>query len=234
MSDSNERSGRVLSRRAVGQRAVEVGSAVVVAGGVVDVARGDTPSGNVEVEVAATVPAAASADITVFEDTSGDGSADRQQSKSISDGTSTYEYDLLTATVAQGHELWVELSLSTTDDSVTPEIDRVTITLPEADTGTSTPTPTDGGGGQPETNPVGIGGLWRSYEVFVSMVVLAFAVIGMWGRSLSLGAFLAYLAFAYLAVTTGTPLFENILYVTIVLVFIGFAFKLWRLEMGGE
>jgi len=80
----------------------------------------------------------------------------------------------------------------------------------------------------------GIGQLWSSYTVYVAVLVLAFAVIGMWGRSMSLGAFLAYLAFAYIAVTTGTPLFENILYVTIVLVFIGFAFKLWRLEFGGE
>jgi len=79
-----------------------------------------------------------------------------------------------------------------------------------------------------------LGELWGSYEVFVAAIVLGFAAIGMWGRSLSVGAFLGYLVFAYIAVSTGTTLFVNILYVTVVLVFIGFAFKLWRLEFGGE
>lgn len=101
-------------------------------------------------------------------------------------------------------------------------------------TDTATNTTTDSAGEDPPDEPQTAGELWNNYRAFVAAVVLGFAAIGMWGRSLTVGAFVAYLAFAYIAITTETTLLQNILYVTIVLVFLGFAFKLWRLEFGGE
>ena len=82
--------------------------------------------------------------------------------------------------------------------------------------------------------PQSAGEVWDNYYVFVSMVVLLFTVIGLWGKSLAVGSFLGYVAFARIATETQSELLISILYVTLMLVFVGFAFKLWRLEFGGE
>lgn len=84
------------------------------------------------------------------------------------------------------------------------------------------------------SDPQGAFEIWENYEAFVTAVVIAFSAVGLWGRSLSVGAFLSYLAFAHIALETETDLFVSILYVTAVLVFVGMAFKLWRAELGGE
>lgn len=78
----------------------------------------------------------------------------------------------------------------------------------------------------PETIPQ----MWDNYFLFVAAIILLFTAVGMASRSLAIGAVGGYLAFAFIALETGTALFRNILYVTLVLVFIGFAFKFWRLE----
>lgn len=213
------------------RRVVQIGAATVLAPSFVNVAQADTASGNVELAVTATVPADTTVEITIYEDTNSSGSANRQQTQSISDGTNTIEYDLLESTTAQGDVLWMELSLSTADDAVTPSVDSATITLPETVT---TPTATDEPAAEQPTDPQGLDDLWQNYYAFVAFVVLAFASIGLWGRSLALGAFVAYLAFAYIAITTGTALFVQLLYVTAILVFVGVGFKLYRAEFAGE
>lgn len=76
--------------------------------------------------------------------------------------------------------------------------------------------------------------LFENYEAFVAFVVLVFAVIGLWGRSLAVGVYNGYLAFAYIAIETQTPLFLQLLYVTAVLVFVGMGFKIYRAEFAGE
>jgi hypothetical protein len=85
------------------------------------------------------------------------------------------------------------------------------------------------------TDPQSLAALWQNYEAFVALIVIAFAGVGLWSRSLSLAAYAGYVAFIHVAFSTGTDLFVNIAYVTLVLVFLGFAFKIVRLEFeGGE
>lgn len=229
MSQSDTAEKR-MSRRTV----VRTAGVAVTAPAFVNVVTADTDSGQVELETTATVPADTTVEITVFEDTSGDGTADRQQSAEIPDGTTTTEYDLLQSTTAQGDELWLELSLSTNDDEVTPSVDSATLTLPET---SETPTPGDGDDGTPippPDEPQSVWEIWQNYQAFVAFIVLSYTVIGAWSKSLAVGAFSGYMAFLYLALTSGSALFENIAYVTLILVFLGFAFKLIRLEFEGE
>lgn len=222
---TEERTRRDVLRKA--------GTTVVVAGGlssVVDVAAADTASGYVELTTTATVPTNTTLDITIYESTDGDSTADRQQTKSIPDGTTTTQYDLLESSTAQGDILWLELSLSTSDDTTTPELDSAKIALPE------TTNSSDGGGtSEPvEKDPQTIGQLWNNYRAWVAATVIFFSGVGLWSRSLTLAAWAGYVAFLHIAFTTGTTLFQNIAYATLVLVFLGFAFKLTRLEFEGE
>lgn len=87
---------------------------------------------------------------------------------------------------------------------------------------------------QPEPGPDGLFDLWNNYKAIVAAIVGAFALIGAWSKSLSIAAWAGYVAFTYIAFETGTEMFVNIAIVTLVMVFIGFAFKFNRLEMQGE
>lgn len=77
--------------------------------------------------------------------------------------------------------------------------------------------------------------MFESFHVFTAANVMLFLGVGaMWGRSMALGAFGGYLAFAWIAISVDVQLYTNILYVTLTLVFVGYAFKLVRLEgLGG-
>lgn len=70
--------------------------------------------------------------------------------------------------------------------------------------------------------------------VFVSLAVLSITILGMASKSLAVAAWGGYMTFTVFAITSGIEILENILYVTLVLIFIGFAFKFWRLEGMGE
>lgn len=72
--------------------------------------------------------------------------------------------------------------------------------------------------------------VWGSAIGFITLFVMAVGAIGLGSRSLSVGAMGAYLTFAYYASTSDIVLLENILYVTLALVAIGSAMKMWRLE----
>lgn len=216
------------------RNAVKVGVTTVFSSSLVGVASGDTPSGEIELETTAIIPTDTSIDVTVFEDTNGSGSANRQENIAIDDGTNTYQLSLLESSVAQGDTLWIEANLSTSDDTVTPELDSVTLTLPETGGGSGGGTQPANDGPDTPNDPNTFSEILNNYLVFITAVVLSFVSLGLWGKSLAVGAYLGYIAFAYLAITTQTPLLVNILYVTVVLVFIGMAFKLFRAEFGGE
>lgn len=223
---------RPITRRSLGRRAVQVGAATVVAPSFMNVVSGDTASGNVELETTATVPTNTTLEITVYEDTDGDGTANTQETRTISDGTTTNEYGTLTSTTSESNTLWLQLSLSTTDNTVTPELDSATIKLPASssvETQTATP-----GGGVGDTNPLGITELWNDPKVMGAFTVLSYAAIGLWSRSLTLAAWAGYIAFIALAFKTGIELFVNIALLTLVIVFLLGMFKLVNIEFESD
>jgi len=75
----------------------------------------------------------------------------------------------------------------------------------------------------------------NNFYAFIGLVVATFGIIGaLAGRSMALGSYGAYLIFVQYAVTVDDELLTQILYVTLVLVFVGMAFKLWRHELAGD
>lgn len=212
------------------------GGAAVLAPSYVDVVSGQTDSGEVELSTTATVPSSTSIDATVYEDTSGSGVADSSETNTISDGSDTIAYSTLSGNTTDGATYWIQFDLETTDDTVTPELDNATITLPEGGTdGDGTGGDGTGGTGDTPGSPEGIFDLWDNFLVFVALAVTGISALGaIASRSMAIGAFSGYLLFVYIGVTTGDTLLTNITYVTLVLVMIGMAFKLWRLEFGGS
>lgn len=76
--------------------------------------------------------------------------------------------------------------------------------------------------------------VFNDFHAFVTAWVLIAGGIGMASKSMAIGALGAFMMFAHFAIETGDSLLQNILMVTLVLVFVGFAFKLVRAEfMGG-
>lgn len=73
-------------------------------------------------------------------------------------------------------------------------------------------------------------GLWASTVGFIVLAVAGVGAIGLAGRNLAVASMGAYLTFAFYASTVDVAFLEEILYVTLALVIIGSAFKLWRLE----
>lgn len=72
--------------------------------------------------------------------------------------------------------------------------------------------------------------LWGSAIGFVILFVATVGAIGLGSRSLAVGAMGAYIAFTFFAVESGIVFLETLLYVTLTLVIIGTAFKIWKLE----
>lgn len=218
-----------VSRRSVTRHALASG-AVVFAPSFVSVAQGATDSGEVELSTSSTLPTDTGIEVRVYEDTSGDGTANNQQAVDLSGGSETFELAALGGAEGQGITYWLEITLTTSDDTVTPSIDSATVTLPEeATTPEETDTPME------EREPQSITELWENFLIFVALAVGGMgALAGLGSKSMALGGFAAYMVFAYIAIETGHQLLTNILYVTLVLIIIGMAFKLWRLEFGGN
>lgn len=207
-------------------RAVSVGAATVVAPSFAEVVRGETDSGHVEIETTATIPTDTNINIRVFEDADGDGTADLEQAEDIPNGSDTTAYDALEGTTGQGYRYWMEITLSqSTGGSSTPELDTMTITLPDEQSDPDE---------EAAEEPQGIFELWDNFLAFVAVLTLGIGGLALTSKSMALASFSAYLVFAYVALETGHSLLMNILYVTAVLIFVGMAFKLWRLEGGGE
>ena len=97
-----------------------------------------------------------------------------------------------------------------------------------------TPTPTEESAGAEEPEGFFNFEILDNPYVFITMMVGAVGMIGLASKSLAVGAWGAYLTFAYYAVEADMALLTNILYVTLVLVFVGFGFKIWKLEGGSE
>jgi hypothetical protein len=74
------------------------------------------------------------------------------------------------------------------------------------------------------------------FYVFVTLMIGVAGGIGLMSGSMAVGSFSAYVMFSYYAITVDDTLLLNIFYVTLTMIFIGFAFKFWRLEGfgGGE
>lgn len=85
--------------------------------------------------VAATIDAtlnSQSATVTAYEDTTGDGNADNQQSIPLRDGQGAYQFPALSGTASNDH--WLRFDLSTTDDSTTPQVNSATVEPEESTT----------------------------------------------------------------------------------------------------
>lgn len=217
-----------ITRRTLGRRAVQAGSATVMAQPFLNAAAADTASGNVELQTTATVPTNTTLEITVYEDTDGSGSANNQSTVTVGDGTNTYELSTLQSTTNQSDVLWIELSLSTSDSAVTPSLDSATLTLP-AESSTATGTDTSGTPIEPD-EPQGLFELLDNTSVFVALTVGVYAIIGMWSRSLTFGAWAGAVAFYAIAFRVGIQIYQQIALLTLVLVFLGMAFKLVAFE----
>lgn len=217
-----------MNQKTTRRKAVTVGGSVVIAPALVGVVSGSTDSGEIELTTTSTIPTDTGIDIRINEDTNGNGTANNTQSETLSGGTDEItEYAALSGSEGDGNTYWLEISLSTQDDTVTPELDSATITLPEEQEQPEEPTET-------EEDQQGLSGIIDNYLFFVAAAITAVAGIGITSGSLAIGALAAYTTFALIAIQTGTQLLQNILVVTLVLVFIGFGFKFWRLEGMGE
>lgn len=110
----------------------------------------------------------------------------------------------------------------------------VTLSAVSAGAQTSTTTTTASTPIEEPDEPDSVFDLWNNYRAVAGFIVGVFALIGAASRSLTVGAWSGYIAFLYIAFETQTTLFLNVGIATLVLVFLGFAFKLIRLEFEGE
>ncbi|WLW38177.1 hypothetical protein [Halorubrum spindle-shaped virus-BLv25] len=210
------------------RKAIQIGAATVIAPSFVGIASAETDSGEIELTTTSTIPTDTGIDVRINEDTSGNGTADNTQSQSLSGGADEItEYAALSGSEGEGNTYWLEITLTTNDDTITPELDSATVTLPEEQEEPEEPT-------QTEEDPQGFSAIIDNYLFFISATVMGFSVLGILSGSLAVGALAGYIAFAYFAIETGEPLLQNILIVTLVLILVGFAFKFWRLEGMGE
>lgn len=76
--------------------------------------------------------------------------------------------------------------------------------------------------------------LFESTLGFVTVMVFIAGGIGVAGKNLAVGAMGAYMMFLYYALNVDHPLLNNLMYLTIVIIPLGVAFKFWRLEGGGQ
>jgi len=76
-------------------------------------------------------------DVTVYEDTTGDGSANNQESVSVADGTNTYTLSNLNG--GQGNDYWVGVTLDDADITSSPTVNSLSLDVPS--------------GNEPDQNP---------------------------------------------------------------------------------
>jgi hypothetical protein len=80
-------------------------------------------------EVVATVPTDTSITVTVKQDKTGGTTADASESKTVEDGTNSY--DLSSFAANGGSTYWLVFDISTSDTSVTPSVDDATLSVGE-------------------------------------------------------------------------------------------------------
>lgn len=77
-------------------------------------------------------------------------------------------------------------------------------------------------------------GLWSSTLGFVALFVSIMGLMGAASRHLSVAALAAAVPFVYIGSQVDVPLITNLMYVVMVVVFMGLAFKIIRSEAWGE
>lgn len=210
------------------RKAIQIGTATVIAPYFVGIATGATNSGEIELTTTSTIPSDTGIDVRINEDTTGNGNIDNTQEQSLSGGTDEItEYAALSGSEGEGNTYWLEITLTTNNDTITPELDSATVTLPEEQAEPEEPT-------QTQEEPQGLSAILDNFLFFIAASVMGFTVLGLLSGSLAVGALAGYIAFGYFAVQTGEQLLQNIFIVTLVLVTVGFAFKFWRFEGMGE
>lgn len=83
------------------------------------------------------------------------------------------------------------------------------------------------------SNPLGLAALLDHPLVFVILVVITVASIGLASRSMAVAGWGGYVAFAELGLASGNGFFEQIVIASLALIAVGIGFKLWRLEAAG-
>lgn len=74
--------------------------------------------------------------------------------------------------------------------------------------------------------------LWDSFYVMTVLMIGVVAGLSMVSRSLAIASYVGFLVFARIATETGDAFLVNILYISVVIVVIGMAFKIGRAEFG--
>lgn len=75
-----------------------------------------------------------------------------------------------------------------------------------------------------------LGELWGTTVGFMVVWIAVITAMGMGSRTLAVPALAAYTTFVYFATQTGHAVMMPVVYTTLVLVIIGTAMKMWRLE----
>jgi hypothetical protein len=209
------------------RKAITTGGTALLAPSFVGIVSGATDSGEIEIATDSTIPT--DTGIAVRLNEYQNGTVENTQTVDLSGGSGEVnEFAALEGSEGSGYSYELEITLTTTDDATTPELSSATVTLPERQEPTEEPTET-------ETDPQGLEGIIDNYLLFVTTSIIAVSGLAAAGtRSMAVGALAGYSVFAYIAIQTGEQILENILIVTLVLIFIGFAFKFWRLEGMGE
>lgn len=89
----------------------------------------------IDVETTATIPTSTSADLTIYQDTDGDGVAENSETVSVAGGTNTTSLTAFQA--ATGATYWADLATSTSDTAATPQFDSAVVTSEKASVGST-------------------------------------------------------------------------------------------------
>lgn len=95
---------------------------------------------DITLSTTATIPTNTSVSVTVYEDANGDGTADNTATQSIDDGSNSYTLSGFNGQLT--NDYWVELSLDTSDVTITPVVSKASV---EVGSG--------GGGSEADQNP---------------------------------------------------------------------------------
>ena len=77
--------------------------------------------------------------------------------------------------------------------------------------------------------------IWGTTVGFIVLLSAAVGAIGLASRSMAVASISAYLTFVYLSMYAEASIINDIMVITLILVTLGFAFKLWRHEgLGGS
>ena len=204
----------------VTRRQVIAGSTAITVPAIASVSVGATGSGHPEVFLDVDLPPGTWMNLTMTVHETGEQQILNSENQ-ISDGQNHLIFNQIEGDVGDGYTVDFS-SIIQADDArnVSPEIHELSVTIPEDPDA------------RPDS-PLSRGEMWDSALMWVAGLTLGAGLIGLASRSLAVAAWSAYVTFVYLSITSGISVLEPIVYVTLVLVFVGMAFKLVRLEGHG-